>query len=115
MLELFWWGSIQLVFGGAALGVAVVAAVVVPASRQPGLPLDAVGGLLSLVGLAGLVFGIIEGGERGWDDSVTVSALAVGVVALLGFVVHVPGFGFGLAATPATVLMGSQPRSKVRP
>jgi len=59
----------------------------VPASRDPHPPrLDVIGALLSLVGVGGAVFGIIEGPERGWSDPWTLSALLVGAVALAAFV-----------------------------
>lgn len=48
---------------------------------------DVVGGFLSLVGVGGVVFGIIEGPDRGWQDAVTLLALGVGAVALGAFVV----------------------------
>jgi MFS family permease len=86
MLELFWWGSVQVAYGVAAVAVAVAALAVVPPSRNPALSLDAVGSVLALVGLFGLVLGIVEGPERGWTSPVTVTALIVGVTALAAFV-----------------------------
>jgi predicted MFS family arabinose efflux permease len=73
-------------YGVAAVLVAVAALAVVPPSRNPALSLDAVGSVLALVGLFGLVLGIVEGPERGWTSPVTVSALVVGVIALAAFV-----------------------------
>lgn len=49
-------------------------------------PLDVIGGLLSIAAVATLVFGIIEGPERGWDDSTTVTGLVAGSVLLTVFV-----------------------------
>ena len=49
-------------------------------------PLDYFGGLLSVFAVSSLVFGIIEGPELGWDDSATISALILGLVLLIGFV-----------------------------
>jgi hypothetical protein len=86
MLELFWWGSVQVAYGVAAVAVAVAALAVVPPSRNPALSLDAVGSVLALVGLFGLVLGIVEGPERGWTSPVTVTALIVGFTALAAFV-----------------------------
>jgi MFS family permease len=88
LLEFFSWSS----FFGLNVVLAAVALVgtllVVPRSVDTTRPrLDIVGGLLSLVGVAGAVFGIIEGPERGWTDALTVTALAAGVVALSAFVV----------------------------
>ena len=88
LLDQFWWGSVQVVYGVAA-GLAVIAcAAVVPPSNNPDLALDVPGGLLSLGGLAGIVFAVIEGPERGWTSGpVTVGALAGGALLAL-FVWH---------------------------
>lgn len=86
MLELFWWGSVQVAYGVVAAVIAVAAVSVVPPSRNPALSLDAVGSVLALVGLFGLVLGVIEGPERGWSSPLTATALAVGVAGLAAFV-----------------------------
>ena len=52
-----------------------------PSCRDPPR-VDYVGGLLSVVALAGLVFGAIEGPGRGWGDPVTLTAFGAGVVGL---------------------------------
>jgi EmrB/QacA subfamily drug resistance transporter len=87
LLEFFSWSSffgLNVVLAGAAL---VGTLLVVPTSVDPQRPrLDVVGGLLSLVGVGGTVFGIIEGPERGWTDALTVTGLLVGLVALGGFI-----------------------------
>jgi hypothetical protein len=44
------------------------------------------GALLSLVGVSALVFGIIEGPERGWDSALVLVGLVGGVTALAAFV-----------------------------
>lgn len=87
LLEGFWWGSTLLV--NAPIVAAVVAAIVIfsPDSRDPEVtPLDPVGAGLSLVGLGSLVFGIIEGPERGWTDPLVLVAFVLAVVGLVGFV-----------------------------
>ncbi len=88
LLEVFWWGSVQVVYGVASFAVLVLCAALVPASRNPALSLDPVGGALALVGLGGLVYGVIEGPERGWTDALTLTGLVVGGAALVLFVVH---------------------------
>ena len=61
---------------------------IVPATRESRPPrLDPIGSLISVSALAALVFGIIEGPERGWGNATTVAALASGVVGLALFVV----------------------------
>jgi hypothetical protein len=42
--------------------------------------------VLSIVGIATLVFGIIEGAERGWTDVVVLAAFVVAIVFIVGFV-----------------------------
>jgi len=85
------WLSWQAVFGLNVVLAAVALAgtlAIVPATRESRPPrLDPVGTLFSAVGLAALVFGIIEGPERGWSDSLTVSALALGTAGIVAFVV----------------------------
>ncbi len=86
LLERFWWGSAMLVNVPVALGVLLAVAVLSPTSRDPeATPLDPVGAVLSLVGLGALVFGIIEGPERGWSDGSVLAAFAVAAAALVAF------------------------------
>jgi hypothetical protein len=60
---------------------------VVPESAAAAPPaLDWVGALLSLLTVTGLVFAIIEGPVQGWDDPVTLGALALGLIAGVAFV-----------------------------
>ena len=88
LLERFWWGSAFLVNVPIVLAVVAAVAVFSPTSKDPhATPLDPVGALLSLVGLAGLVFGIIEGPERGWTDSYVVLAFIVAAIMLTSFLV----------------------------
>ncbi len=87
LLEFFSWSS----FFGLNVVLATLALVgtlaVVPTSVDAEPPaLDVRGALLSLVGVAGTVFGIIEGPERGWGDGLTVAGLTTGLAALALFV-----------------------------
>ena len=87
LLEFYSWSSffgLNVVLAAAAL---VGTLAVVPTSADAHPPrLDVVGGLLSLVAVAALVFGIIEGPEQGWTDAATAGGLAVGAVAGVLFV-----------------------------
>jgi EmrB/QacA subfamily drug resistance transporter len=47
---------------------------------------DALGGIISTLGLFSLVYGFIHAAEKGWTQPLTVGALALGVVLLAGFV-----------------------------
>jgi EmrB/QacA subfamily drug resistance transporter len=83
LLEAWSWPSVFWANGTIALVVAGVAARLVPNSRESGAaPIDYRGAVLSVVGLAGIVYGAIEGPTRGWGDSVTLLAFVVGVAAL---------------------------------
>ncbi len=65
----------------------VIAAKSVPNSSEAAEGrFDFVGSLLSAVAIGGIVFGIHEGPEKGWDHPLTVVGLVAGVVALIGFV-----------------------------
>jgi MFS transporter, DHA2 family, multidrug resistance protein len=87
LLESYWWGSAVLVNVPIVALVLLAVAVFSPTSRDPEVtPLDPVGALLSLVGLGALVYGIIEGPERGWTDGLVMTAYALAAVGLAGFV-----------------------------
>jgi EmrB/QacA subfamily drug resistance transporter len=72
LLAHFWWGSVFLInVPVTAIGVAAMA-VLVPESRNPDPGrIDFLGVLLSIAGLVLLVYGIIQGGDKGswihWD------------------------------------------------
>lgn len=73
LLESFWWGSVLLINVPIALVAGVLIAMIVPTSRdEHETPLDPVGSVLSIAGLGALVFAIIEGGEAGWTQGLTV-------------------------------------------
>jgi EmrB/QacA subfamily drug resistance transporter len=77
-----------------ALNVALAAValtgtlLIVPATRESRPPrLDPVGTLLSVFGLAAIVFGFIEGPARGWSSSLTLAALIAGFAGVGLFIV----------------------------
>jgi EmrB/QacA subfamily drug resistance transporter len=72
-----------------AVAVLVVVAWRVPESRDDWPPpgLDWIGAGLATVGLAGLVYGLIESSNRGWTDAAVLGALAIGAAGLVAFVV----------------------------
>ncbi|HEY4626273.1 MAG TPA: MFS transporter [Blastococcus sp.] len=88
VLEHYWWGSVFLV--GVPVAILGIAAVLwfVPESKDPSPGrLDVPGVLLSIVALAGLVFGIIRGGSgAGWTTPGVLIPL-VGGLLLLGLFV----------------------------
>src|SRR4051795_1176523 len=70
LLERFWWGSALLVNIPIVLVVFTAVLVFSPTSKDPNAtPLDPGGALLSLVTLAALIYGIIEGPDKGWTSS----------------------------------------------
>lgn len=83
LLEVWEWQSV-FAFNAVVGGLAALAAVrLVPNSRDAHPPkVDFVGGLLSVVGLAGIVYGAIEGPDRGWNDTVTLAAFGIGFTGL---------------------------------
>lgn len=88
LLEHFWWGSIFLVNVPVVLVGLVLIATLVPESRDPNPNrLDVLGVLLSVIGLTALVYGIIDGGEHGFDRPVVWLAIGAGLVVLTGFVI----------------------------
>ncbi|TFC57454.1 MULTISPECIES: MFS transporter [unclassified Cryobacterium] len=88
LLEAYWWGSVQLVFGSVAVALIIPVLMLVAQNRNPRLSLDPLGALWSIIALAGLVFGVVEGPQRGWLDLVTLLAFAVGALGFVAFVVH---------------------------
>jgi EmrB/QacA subfamily drug resistance transporter len=87
LLEHFSWSSVfwvNLPIGATALGLGML---VVPTSRDPKQTrLDPAGALLSIVGLASLLYGIIEGPNKGWTSNHVAIAFGVAAAALIAFV-----------------------------
>ena len=66
-------------------GMLVFLRVVAPSPTRPA-PFDWAGQVLAVVGLSTLVYGLIDGGHAGFGSPPVVAALAVAVLALVGFV-----------------------------
>lgn len=86
MLWLNWTSFFWLNLFLATIGFIGVTVNVTNSKDDSGHPLDVIGGLISVLAVSSLVFGIIEGPELGWDDSTTLTGLVAGVVLLVGFV-----------------------------
>lgn len=83
----YWWGSAFVVNIVTAIAVLVVVTIYSPQSKDSeSTPLDPVGAVLSVVGLAALLYGIIEGPSKGWSDAWVLAAFVVAAVGLVGFV-----------------------------
>lgn len=114
LLEWFSWSSFFVL--NVVLAVVAIAGVLafVPQTRdERPLPFDGVGSVLAFFAVAGVVFGIIEGPNRGWGDTLVLAGLIGGSVAAIAFVVwelrrrepmldprlfRLRGFGTGSAA-----------------
>ncbi len=84
----YWWGSAFLVNVVTAFLVIVAVFVFAPFSRdEEEHPLDPIGAVLSLVGLAALLYAIIEGPNKGWFGAEVVVTLIVAVVVIASFVI----------------------------
>ena len=82
----FWWGAVFVVNVVVSLVVMIAVAVFAPRSKDDSsTPLDPFGAALSLIGVSALLYGIIEGPERGWGDSYVVGAFVVAALMLLIF------------------------------
>jgi MFS transporter, DHA2 family, multidrug resistance protein len=87
LLEEFWWGSTFLFNVPVVAVTAIAVAIYSPRSRDDTVtPLDPRGAVLSLVGLTSLIFGIIEGAERGWSDTLVVGSFVLAAITLYAFV-----------------------------
>jgi EmrB/QacA subfamily drug resistance transporter len=87
LLTHFYWGSVFFV----NLPIVALALIggwfLVPDSEDPSAPrLDPIGALLSIVGLASLLWAVIEAPVRGWGSTGTLAGFGVGAVVLAAFV-----------------------------
>lgn len=87
LLAHFWWGSVFLVnVPIATAGLLAVAWLVPNSSSEVKRRPDAAGGVLSVVGMGLLLWGIIDAPTRSWTSATVLSALAAAAVVLAGFV-----------------------------
>lgn len=87
LIEQFWWGSILVFNGAAALLTLSMAFRFVPDSRDPSTPpLDRSGLILSTMALGSLVHAIIEAPDRGWGSGATAMGFTVAAIVLAAFV-----------------------------
>lgn len=88
LLEVLEWPSIQIAFGAMAALLIIPTLLLVAENKRPGLSLDPWGAVWSAVGLAALVWAIIETPVLGIDDPLVIAGYIVAAVALTAFVVH---------------------------
>ena len=89
LLEHFYWGSVFWALVPLALVTAGAAYLLVPESRDPGVPrLDLPGLGLSVAMLVTLTYTIIEAPAHGWSSPQTVGGFALAAALLVAFVVR---------------------------
>ncbi len=87
LLEHFWWGSVLLVNVPIVILALVGGWLFVPDSRDPAAPrIDVPGALLSMAGLAAVLWGLIEAPTEGWTSTGVLAAFAAGFGLLVVFV-----------------------------
>jgi MFS family permease len=87
VLNSFWWGSVFFVSVPIAILALVLVTVMVPSSKEEkARKLDPVGAVASITGFGALLYGIIEGPEKGWGSIHSLGAFAL-AIAGLGFFV----------------------------
>ena len=89
LLEHFSWGSVFLINVPIVIIALLAGHRLVPTSRDPHAPrIDLVGTVLGSLGLAALLYGIIEAPARGWGDSTVLSGFGIGLTMLAAFVAY---------------------------
>lgn len=87
ILNHFWYGAVFLVNVPICLVALVAGFFLLPKSRDPEeTRLDPVGAVLSIIGIVGIVYGLIEAPEKGWASPATLIAFAIGAIVLVAFV-----------------------------
>ncbi|WP_432564351.1 MFS transporter [Kineococcus sp. SYSU DK003] len=88
LLEAFWWGSVQLLFGVLAVLLVPGVLALVPQHRDPRLSLDAPAAVLAVLALGGVVFAVLEAPLHGWGSTWVLVPLVAGLAAAAGFVLR---------------------------
>jgi EmrB/QacA subfamily drug resistance transporter len=87
LLDHFWWGSIFLVNVPIIIAAMTAGWWLVPESRDADAPaIDVPGGLLSIAGLATLLYAIIEAPNEGWTDPFILGIFGVAALLIAAFV-----------------------------
>ncbi|MFD7169257.1 MFS transporter [Streptomyces violascens] len=87
LIAQFWWGSVFLINIPIAFLAIVAAMVLMPESKGPWRKADPVGMVLSIVGMASLVWTINELPKGGLGRSSTLASLVLAVVGLVAFAI----------------------------
>lgn len=122
LLDRFWWGSVFLVNVPLVALAIVLGVVVLPGGgRGAARRVDGAGIVLSIAGLAGLTYGLIQAPVDGWTAPDVVATGLGGLVVLLAFAAwearrpeplldtrlwRLPAFGWGTGAVTVATLVG---------
>lgn len=122
LLERFWWGSLFLVNVPLIALAILLGLLVLPAGgHSEDRHVDVIGIVLSVVGFAGLTYGLIQAPVDGWSNPVVVAAGLGGLVVLAAFLAwearqreplldtrlwRVPAFSWGAGAVAIATLVG---------
>ncbi|WP_018758519.1 MFS transporter [Paenibacillus terrigena] len=87
LLDHYAWGSVFLInIPLIVIALAAVTLFMTESSSREKQSIDGVGILTSSLGLTGITFGVIEVGERGWGDGLTLITLIGGLAFTIGFI-----------------------------
>ncbi|KOG37489.1 multidrug MFS transporter, partial [Streptomyces varsoviensis] len=89
LLDHFWLGSVFLI-NVPLVAIGILACVfLLPETKDPASPrVDTLSSALTALGLGVLVFGVIEGPQRGWGSAVVLGSFAAAVVLLVALVLR---------------------------
>ena len=86
LLNHFWWGSVFLINVPVALLAVLAVAWLMPQSANPHPGrFDALGAVLTSVGLVGVTYGVVEAGADGWSSASSWAPLVAGAALLIAF------------------------------
>jgi MFS transporter, DHA2 family, integral membrane protein len=86
LIDHFWYGSVFLVNVPFVIAALVLGFVLLPKSRDPEeAPLDPIGAVLSIIGITALVYGLIEGPDKGWTSTVTLVSFGIAAIGITLF------------------------------
>ena len=90
LLNHFWWGSVFLINVPVTVAGVLAAVILVPESRnKTDNSIDIIGVLLSIAGLVALIYGIVQGGDKGsWVHLDVLGPLFGGLAILALFAFH---------------------------
>ena len=88
LVQHFYWGSVFLVNIPIVVIGLIAGVFLIPTSKDPSAPrLDPIGAVMSIVGLALLLFAIIEAPDNGWGSSKTLLYGGAGLALLIAFAI----------------------------